>query len=221
VSIKYLISVFWIVLLLLIGLSAGFVLRGSFPAGRNNISTFTASSGDSSTGNGESDNFSLLNAGEEVADALRRQDYEALADYIDPDSGVTITPYSTVNKETDIVLTSDDLLTGVKKSTSYVWGTAPGTGDPIKQTVSAFFSQFLWNTDYTSAPEIGIDTVLYTGNAQENVADAYPDCRFIDFYVPGQKETNKHWTSLKLVFRWKERSERWYLVGIVHSEWMA
>ena len=77
----------------------------------------------------------------------------------------------------------------------------------------------MYNEDYARAPEVGVDTVFLSGNALENVSDAYPDARFVDYAFPGLDPELEgfDWCSLKLVFEpWENE---WYLVGLVHGEW--
>ena len=64
-----------------------------------------------------------------------------------------------------------------------------------------------------------MDRIMTGGNALENLPEAYPGCRFVDFTIPSADPVNDglDWSSLKLVFQaWEER---WCLVGIVHGEW--
>ena len=96
-----------------------------------------------------------------------------------------------------------------------------GSGSPIRCTSKDYFARYVFNTDYTEAPQVGIDTVLISGNALENVADAYPNGRFVEYHFPGIDPALEgfDWCSLKLVFEiW---NNDWYLVGIIHGEWTS
>jgi hypothetical protein len=101
----------------------------------------------------------------------------------------------------------------------YVWGIEDGTGAPIELTGREYFERYVFNADYTAAPETAVDTVLMQGNALENVASAYPEGRFVEYHFPGLDEqmAGYDWCSLKLVFECYQGD--WYLVGLVHSEW--
>ena len=94
-----------------------------------------------------------------------------------------------------------------------------GRGLPIQMTMVQYLDRYVYDTDYTQAPEIGIDRIITSGNALENLSEAYPDCRFVDFSFPSADPVNDglDWSSLKLVFY--PEASRWYLVGIVHGEW--
>lgn len=86
--------------------------------------------------------------------------------------------------------------------TVYTWGVSDGLGSLIELTPAEYFSTYVFNTDYTQAPEIGVDRILQSGNALENLTEAYPGCRFVEFHFPGLDPANAglDWCSLKLVF---------------------
>lgn len=94
-----------------------------------------------------------------------------------------------------------------------------GLGSLIELTPAEYFSTYVFNTDYTQAPEIGVDRILQSGNALENLTEAYPGCRFVEFHFPGLDPANAglDWCSLKLVF--SPSDSCWQLVGIIHSQW--
>lgn len=165
------------------------------------------------------DNAPLLEAGNRVLKALKDRDYGALSLLAHPDLGITFTPYSTVDPDRDIVLTAELLAQAGKDTTRYTWGVSHGSGDPIYLTVSEYIDTYVFNADYTQAPLLGVDRVISSGNSLENVADAYPDCRFVEYYFPGLSPANEglDWCALKLVFQDCDGAYR--LVGVIHSQW--
>ena len=165
------------------------------------------------------DNFALLHAAGLACEAISRRDFTALASYGHPDRGVTFTPYSTVDFDTDLTFTADQIRALEQDQTTYVWGLEDGRGLPIQMTMAQYLDRYVWDADYTRAPELGIDQIITGGNALENLAEAYKGCRFVDFCYPSADPVNDglDWSSLKLVFQAGEHS--WYLVGIVHGEW--
>ena len=165
------------------------------------------------------DNYPLLSAASALNRALQRGSWSTLAAYVHPDLGVTFTPYSTVDPDSDLTFTADQIKGLAQNQTVYTWGFEDGRGDPIQMTIVQYFERYVYNRDYTQAPEIGVDRVMTGGNALENLAEAYPDCRFVDFSFPSADPVNDglDWSSLKLVFQPQE--EHWYLVGVVHGEW--
>ena len=131
----------------------------------------------------------------------------------------TSAPFSTVTPDCDRCLTAAQVSGLAEDEEVYVWGVMAGSGAPIRATAAEYFDRFVYNEDYARAPEVGVDAVLLSGNALENVSDAYPDARFVDYAFPGLDPELEgfDWCSLKLVFEpWENE---WYLVGLVHGEW--
>ena len=165
------------------------------------------------------DNQTLLNTAYYVLQALKNHDYAVLASMVHPQRGVTCTPLSTISPGADRVLTQDQVKNLTNDIGVYTWGTLDEQGTPISMTIQQYFAQYVFDTDYTRASLIGIDQIMISGNALENISQVYSDCRFVDFSVPGRKETNQglDWRSLKLVFQ--SDGSCWYLVAMVHGQW--
>ena len=165
------------------------------------------------------ENFPLLNAACAVVRLIQQRNYAGLSAYVHPDRGLTLTPYSTVNPVDDLTFTAAQVAAGGHHGTPEPWGRVPGPGELIQMTPEEFFSAHLAVSDYTQASRIGVDQVNISGNALENVAEAYPGCRFVDFTCPGSGAANQgqDWSALKLVFL--PEQDHWLLVGLVHSQW--
>ena len=165
------------------------------------------------------DNALLVQRAGEVLQAIKGEDFAALAACVHPTYGVQFTPYSTVQPEVDLRLSTEQIAGLGDDPTLYTWGSADGSGDPIRLSGRDYFARYVFNVDYTRAPVIGVDTVLESGNALENVADSFPGCRFVEFHFPGIDPKNQgfDWCSLKLVF--SPCQDRWQLVALIHSEW--
>ena len=165
------------------------------------------------------DNFSLLGSAFAVCRCLQQQSWSALAAYVHPDRGVTFTPYSTVDPDSDLNFTADQVRNLAQDQNVYVWGFEDGRGEAIQMTFARYFGRYVYDRDYIQAPELGVDRVMTGGNALENVSEVYDGCRFVDFSYPTSDPVNDglDWSSLKLVFQ--PGDGRWYLVGIVHGEW--
>lgn len=166
-----------------------------------------------------SENFPLLNTACLVNLFLHDRDYTALAGYVHPERGVTFTPYSTVDFDRDLTFMPEHIRTLDRDKSVYTWGIVDGRGTPIRMTMVEYLERYVYNKDYTQAREIGVDQIMTGGNALENLTDAYPGCRFVDFCIPSTDPVNDglDWSSLKLVF--EPLNDSWYLVGIVHGEW--
>ena len=154
-----------------------------------------------------------------TTDPALAKDYDTLAAFVHPEEGVTFTPYSTVDRDSDLRFTAAQVRQFSTDQTVYTWGVSDGLGSLIELTPAEYFSTYVFNTDYTQAPEIGVDRILQSGNALENLTEAYPGCRFVEFHFPGLDPANAglDWCSLKLVF--SPSDSCWQLVGIIHSQW--
>ena len=164
------------------------------------VSAGSASASGSSSANtlpafNSSDNFPLLSSA--VVRAIQERDYDTLAAFVHPEEGVTFTPYSTVDRDSDLRFTAAQVRQFSTDQTVYTWGVSDGLGSLIELTPAEYFSTYVFNTDYTQAPEIGVDRILQSGNALENLTEAYPGCRFVEFHS----------------------DSCWQLVGIIHSQW--
>lgn len=226
------------VLCLVIGLLVGVLLPVDFQADDKPAASpssnngFSQPSGASQSGGGgtssdpaapapldPAENFPLLGSACLVNRLIQQQDWTALAACVHPERGVTFTPYSTVEPETDLCFTADQIKNLSQDQNIYTWGFEDGRGDPIQMTLTQYFERYVYDRDYTQATEIGVDRIITGGNALENLTEAYPGCRFVDFCFPSADPVNDglDWSSLKLVFQ--PETEHWYLVGIVHGEW--
>ena len=164
------------------------------------------------------ENFPLLSAACSVVRALQERDYNELAGYVHKERGLTITPYSTVSEQ-DLMFKPSQIKKFPENDDKYVWGIVPGSGDLIQMTAEEFISVYLCDVDYTQAPKIAIDKINIAGNALENVAEAYSDCRFVEFTFPGLDASYEglDWCSLKVILA--PSDSQWLLVGLIHSQW--
>lgn len=167
------------------------------------------------------DDTLLLERAGEVLQTLADQDVLALCKLVHPQRGVTFTPYSTVDPENDLCFLPDQLQKAASKGNTYLWGFTSGKGEHINLTVNEYIRRYVYNEDYQNAPVVNVDQIAASGNALENVEEVFADCRFVEYYYPGVKPEleNFDWCALKVVLA--PYAERWYLVGLIHSEWTA
>ena len=167
------------------------------------------------------DDGPLLEQGQAVLTALAEEDFSALSHMVHPARGVTCTPYSTVDPEHDLCFLPDQIARAEKDESVYLWGFRAGNGGEIGLTIPDYFRQYVYDADYLHAPEQSVDEVRSSGNALENVGEVFAGDRFIEYYFPGIDPGRGQfdWCALKLVFA--PYGERWYLVGLIHSEWVA
>ena len=151
--------------------------------------------------------------------AIAQRDYDTLATLAHPQRGVRLSPYATVDTDTDRVMTAADLRAAAGNHRILRWGAHDGTGDPIDLTCPEYFDRFVYSHDFVNAPQIAVDQRLGKGNSIHNIPEAYPNGRFIEYHVPGIDPDygGMDWGSLRLVFAPVDSC--WKLVGIVHDQW--
>lgn len=218
-------------LTLLLGAAAGMLLNLGFMSGEGLLAAPTVppavtipaagilSPSDATTSPDPQSNTALLGVSGRVLTALKEGDYALLSGLVHPELGVAFTPYSTVDQDTDLSFTAAQVSAWGENHEKYTWGIAQGTGFPIQCTVQDYLSDFVWDMDYTKAPILGVDFTIANGNSLENVSEAYPGDRYVEYYSPGTdpKNAGLDWSALKLVFADWNGSYR--LVGVIHSEW--
>ncbi len=167
----------------------------------------------------QGDSWHLLQTAFLAVNALESQDYSTLSKMVHKENGVRFTPFSTVNVENDVVLSWEEVRDLQGNTSLFSWGAHVGSGEVLSLSIPGYFEKIVSPIAYSKAPFIAIDSVIISGNSLENVAESYPEGRFVDFsYRSVDPElAGQDWTSLKLVFQIYQ--DAWYLVGVVNSQW--
>ena len=150
---------------------------------------------------------------------IKDGDYAALARHVHPDYGVVFSPHATVTLTTNRRFTANQVALFAADTAVYVWGVNNG-GEPIEMTPASYFAEFVFPRDYLNASVIGVDRIVRSGNALENITDEFPGIRFVDFHIPGDDKPpleGLDWSSLRLGF--EEHEGRLWLTVIIHSRW--
>ena len=144
---------------------------------------------------------------------------KVISDYVHPLKGVRFTPYTTVSNENDFVINKDDMINFFEDEKSYVWGYYDGIGDEINLTPSQYYEKFIYTEDFISAPKVGYNEVLSSGNMIENQFEVYENPIVVEYYLPeiNPEYEGLDWQSLRLVF--EECEGNWKLVGVIHNQW--
>lgn len=155
----------------------------------------------------------------DVVEAIKAKDYATLSGMIHPKKGVVFTPYSNVDLSANLKFTADQIAALSSNSMKYVWGFYDGAGTPIEMTMTEYFAKFVFNTDYTAAPVIGVNKIVQTGNSLENVLQVFPNAKFVEFHYPSldTQLQDMDWCSLKVVFETYDNTYK--VVALIHSQW--
>lgn len=160
-------------------------------------------------------NESLIRLALGVADTIRRGDYEALSTCVHPVYGLVFSPYPTVNLTSNQCFTVNRVSIAGADNAVYTWGTTVDSGEPIQLTPRQYFESYVYDRDYAKAPVIGVNTVVRSGNALENVTTAFPDAQFVDLCFPPASAEGTDWSILRMVF--EDSGGTLKLSALIHS----
>lgn len=162
---------------------------------------------------------SVLNQALIVVNLLKNKDMITLSDYIHPEKGVRFTPYSYIEIQSNLVFKAEEIKNLMQSTQVYSWGVYDGSGEPIDLTFSDYFDKFIYDVNFAEPDIIGNNTVIKVGNMVNNITQAYPNEKFVEFHFSGfdAKYAGMDWKSIRLVF--EKVNETWYLVGIIHDQW--
>jgi len=153
-----------------------------------------------------------------VLEYIKDGDFYALSHVVHPDYGVVLSPSATINLATDRRFSAEQIAVLDTDTNVYVWGVYNGSGEPIELTTSEYLIKFVPAAEHLQASIIGINQIVRSGNALENINDVFPNAKFVDFYISGSEPAaDFDWSSLRLGF--EEYDGYLRLVFIVFSKW--
>jgi len=155
----------------------------------------------------------------EVLEFISEEDFISLSEMVHPDFGLVFSPGATITLNTNMRFSAEQVAQFSSDNQLYIWG-IDSDGAPIELTPIEYFNAFVLSSDYLSASLIGIDRIVRTGNALENISDEFPGIRFVDFHIPADDRNTSDdldWSSLRLGF--EAHKNRLWLSVIVHSTW--
>jgi hypothetical protein len=146
------------------------------------------------------------------------EDFAALSRIVHPEHGVVMSPCATINLNTDRRFSAEHIASLSLDTSVYIWGVVNGSGKPIELTPAGYFTEFVPAARHMDATTIGINTIVRSGNALENIEDVFPDVRFVDFHIQcGEPIEEFGWSSLRLGFM--EHRGNLRLILISYSTW--
>jgi len=156
--------------------------------------------------------------GQITLNALKNYKYEKVEELIHQDICLRFSPYPYL-ADTNLSFCQGDLIDVVYSDNILTWGNYDGTGEPIQLTFSDYHDKFIYVADFSSAPIIGLNVEVSSGNSINNISEIYPDGLMIEYYFPGfdAQYAGMDWRSLRLVFI--NVNDAWYLAAIIHGEW--
>jgi len=149
-------------------------------------------------------------------------DFKALSQIAHPELGIVFSPCATITLATNKCFQAEQIALFGTDTNLYVWGVYTGSGEPIELTPADYFAGFVFDRDYSAASVIGINYIVRSGNALENITDVLTDIQFVDFYIAGSEKEGSEdndWSILRLGF--EEFEGNLFLTVILRSEWLA
>ncbi|MFC7062441.1 YSIRK-type signal peptide-containing protein [Halobacillus seohaensis] len=143
---------------------------------------------------------------------------KGLAQHVHPEKGLLFSPY--VNVEDDsLVFQKNEISSLLDEEQPYVWGQQDGNGRDIELTPSEYFDQILFEKPFQNPDEINVDQLEQRGTTKNNIDEAFPQSRVVEFYVAGSGESaDMNWGSLYVVFE-QDENEVWKVVALVNDKW--
>lgn len=180
-------------------------------------STPTAGSSSPSTIPLSADQVVLQRAAQVVA-ALKVKDMSTVSNFVHSDMALRFSPYAFI-RDSDQLFSADQVANLLSDSTIYTWGVYDGSGESIDLTFTDYYSKFIYDEDFTNAPQVALNHRLGMGNSLDNSMEFYPGAMVVEYYFPGFDPAYEgmDWRSLRLVFI--QENNTWYLVGIIHDQW--
>lgn len=160
---------------------------------------------------------SALTTAKKILQLIKNNDFKSLAKFIWP-QGIRFSPYTYVNKETDKILSKDEILNWKDSSQIFIRWTYDGSWEPIQLSIKEYFKKFVYDSDFLNAPEIIQNQEIMRGNMINNIFDIYTGKYIIEFYIPGTdpKYEGMDWKSLFLVL--EKIEEKRFLIWIIHNQ---
>jgi hypothetical protein len=155
-----------------------------------------------------------------VLESIRDGDFAALSRAAHPEFGVVFSPFATVTLSTNMRFCPEQIAVFGDDSNVYFWGVQNGSGEPIEMTLIEYFDKFVYSRNYIDAPIVGVDRIVRSGNALENITEVFPGVRFVDFHFPCVERDpadEPQWSSLRLGF--EDHDGALWLTVIINSRW--
>src|SRR5690606_36630204 len=148
------------------------------------------------------DSNNLLYTALKVVNLLKNKDMEGVSAYVHPSKGVRVTPYGTIDADSDQVCIQNQIAELLSESQIYTWGNNDGSGDPIHLNYNDYYNRFIYDVDFANRHMIGNNVAIGKGNSLNNITETYPNGEFIEFHFTGYeaKYEGMDWKSLRFIF---------------------
>ena len=168
----------------------------------------------------DSDRY-VLELAKNDLDLLKNKDWGAIGHLIHPKQGLTFSPGGHVDVKKAVRLSPGDVAPLWMDGSVRNWGDDPASGKPIKMTIDEYYGKYIFDCDFTQAPEVAVDRIIKT-DVESNLDVFGNGWAFAEFHFPGTGPDGKNgWASLRLVYSWYEGDgdfpEGLCLTAVVHD----
>lgn len=161
----------------------------------------------------------ILQSASDIIQALKTQNFTEISQFVSSEKGLTLTPY-TVVREGNLTFSREEVALFDMNNTNYIWGQYEGSGFNIEHNPRQYFNGFVYDKNFEHSHIAYNEIQQFTG-WPENMGTAYPNGIFVEYYYEGDEGEFKGftWATLRLVFEKSTEDGKWYLVGLIHSQW--
>lgn len=136
----------------------------------------------------------------DVLAAIKNRDYQLLAEYAHPKKGIIFSPDPFVDDSMDVVFHAAQIRAFASDSITYNWGYFDQSETLLELTANEYFNRFVYDKNFYDCHQIGINSIIRSGNCPENVMEEFPNAIFVEFHDEGTEEDSYlDWASLKIV----------------------
>ncbi len=134
-------------------------------------------------------------------------------------TGLIFVPYGYHNSS-NVHLTKDSIWYYWGSNEKIKWGLYDGSGEEISLTLKEYFSEFIWDMNFSQADTVMLDDTKGLGNTIDNIKDYLPNARYVEFYIEGKNPDygGMDWGILRLIYQ-KVDEEQFKLIAISHGQW--
>jgi hypothetical protein len=100
------------------------------------------------------DKTDVMRVSKQAVLALKSKNMSKLAALAHPVKGVRFSAYGYISKESDLVFKKSQISGLWTNRKIYNWGEFHGSGDPIKMRFPKYYSRFIYDRNFLSAPQV-------------------------------------------------------------------
>lgn len=162
--------------------------------------------------------ISLTGVAQQTIQAIKTQDFETLARLASA-SGVRFSPYENIKIETDIILSTQQIVNALSISAAYTRWTSDGSGFPINLWIGQYREKFVYDVDFANAPVQQRNQIIQRWNIINNITTVYTGKQVIEYHFSWFNAEYEGMDRRSLFLVFDQENGVWKLIGVVHGQW--